>query len=110
MYVDVYGNTKRLIFLGSLLLLLGHTVLSFSARGYQSTQLFVGCEVVLGLGMGKWWLFGQLSLLSLLSLLFSWALMNGVLGCFSALQHVMVQVLYKPHSGPCWPRQSHHDL
>ena len=51
-YIDMYGHTRRLLLVGSILLLIGHVVLAVFARRYQSTHMFVSCEIVLGLGMG----------------------------------------------------------
>ena len=77
-YIDIYGNTKKLLLVGSILLLIGHVSLSFSARrkflrhllsnrnfrvystsffiiyliGILSTKFFVLCEIILGLGVG----------------------------------------------------------
>jgi len=51
-YVDAYGNTLKLMFCGSCLLLCGHVLLSFFVPHHHTTVLFIGCEVLLGIGMG----------------------------------------------------------
>ena len=54
LYVDTYGNTLKMMFIGSLMLLCGHVLLTFLSKNGQdrSNALFIGCEVLLGLGMG----------------------------------------------------------